>query len=98
MTTFLLIFLPLLVLIGATGYYAQLIILQQERIARQAETETLQAEEIATLRQSLATSEAQRADLVNKIQMGANVVRGQDRQIAQLRGLITIAMPTGRRN
>lgn len=98
MIAFLLIFLPLLVLIGATGYYAQLVVIQQERIARQGEQIKLQDAEIATLRQSLAASEAQRADLVNKIQMGAEVVRGQDCQIAQLRGWIAMDMQTWRRN
>ena len=98
MITFLLIFLPLLALVGAAGYYTELIVIQQERIARQGEQIKRQAAEIATLRQSLATSEAQRADLIAKIQMGAEVVRGQDCQIAQLRGLITMDMQTWRRN
>ena len=98
MILFLLIFLPLLVLIGAAGYYAQLVVIQQERIARQGEQIKRQAEEIATLRQALATSEAQRTDLIAQIQRGAEVVRGQDCQIAQLRGWITMDMQTWRRN
>lgn len=98
MILFLLIFIPILVLVGAAGYYSELIIVQQERIARQDAQIKRQAKEIAKLRQSLATSESQRADLIAKIQMGAEVVRGQDCQIAQLRGWIAMDMQTWRRN
>lgn len=93
MITFLLIFFPLLALVGAAGYYTELIILQQERIARQAETETLQAEEIAKLRQSLAKSEAQRGEMFDMVQRSAVVVCEQDATIAELRGWLAIVMP-----
>lgn len=93
MILFLLIFIPILVLVGAAGYYSELIIVQQERIARQAETETLQAEEIAKLRQALAKSEAQRDQMFDAVQRSAVVVCEQDATIAELRGWLAIVMP-----
>jgi hypothetical protein len=105
MIIFLPLFLALLAVVGMTGYYIQLAVARGEEIARQsaqikrqAEGLTLQAAEIAKLRQALDTSETQRADLIGKIQLGAKVARDQDSQIAQLRGLIAMDMQAWRRN
>ena len=93
MITFLLIFLPILALVGATGFYAQLAATRAVQIDHQDAALARQAEEIAKLRQSLATSEAQRAAMFDTVRRSAVVVCEQDATIAELRGWLAIVMP-----
>lgn len=105
MIIFLLIFLPLIALIGLTGHYVQVtstryitIASQAARIERLTDELKQKDREIAGLRQELATSEAVRAEMFDLIQNSADVVRDRDSELAQLRGWITIATPKWRWN